>query len=78
MSAELIITVIIIALWAIHSNHKRQRAAQRAENLQRVVNTIQHIIDTDAAAEAQRKADVLARIKRVGIMTGDSSNLHLR
>lgn len=78
MSAELIITVIILALWAIHSNHKRQRAAQRAENLQRVVNTIQHIIDSDAEAEAKRKAEVLARIKRVGIYQCDGSNLHLR
>jgi hypothetical protein len=78
MNAELIIAVIIVALWAIHSNHKRQRAARRAENLQRVVNTIQHIIRTGDEAEAERKAAVLARIKRVGIMTGDSSNLHLR
>jgi hypothetical protein len=78
MSAELIITVIILALWAIHSNHKRRQEMQRAENLQRVVSTIQHIIDTDATAEAKRKAEVLARIKRVGIYQCDSSNIHLR
>ena len=78
MNAELIITVIIIALWAIHSNHTRRRAERRAAALQRVTDTIQHIIDADADAETARKAAVLDRIKRVGIRTGEVGNLHLR
>ena len=81
MSAEIIITVLIIALWAVHSHHQRtaRQTAERLTKLKTVVAVIDTIANTPSVDdETVRKAAIMARIAKVGILQCDQTNLHLR
>ena len=81
MSAEIIITILIIALWAIHSSHQRKEreTAERLAKLKTVAVAIDAIANTPPVDdETVRKAAIMARIAKIGILQCDQTNLHLR